>query len=190
MSDTERLLQPCALYIGSEPCASAAEALGKMPGSAGKSCILVYTPSFCGFADETLCKCVDGSDIEDADDIFEMRCFSEDIDMRWVRNGEGGVVTVLSEQEDLVSHLIEQREHKEKIEHHTEAESIHGKYILWGTGDAEGRLFEHRIGALPVPIKVEPSRRVRLNFVEYFEPDERYGNMIFLGERLTGLSST
>lgn len=184
MSDTERPLQACELYIGRERCASADDALRRLPNGAQNTYILIYTPSFCGFADGSLRKCVDGSDIKDADDIFEMRCFNDDVDLRWVRDGDAGVVTVLSENEGLVSHL------SDPIEPHVTAESLRGQYILWGTGDDKGRLFEHRIGALPVPIDVGDGECVRLNFVEYFEPEERYGNMIFIAERLTSLSST
>ena len=67
--------------------------------------------------------------------------------------------------------------------------TLEGRYLLWGQGRKRGetvRLFEHRVGELPVPAEVKEDDRAFLTFLEYFRPDE-YGNMTFLTERLTGL---
>lgn len=68
-------------------------------------------------------------------------------------------------------------------------QALEGEYLLWGQGERRGetvRLFEHRVGELPVPLEVKKGERVFLTFTEYFKPDE-YGNLAFLAERLTGL---
>lgn len=183
--------EQCTLYISSAHCASAEEALRSLPQSEDRPFILIYTPNFCGFTsignplsgDETFRKCADGSDVEDADDIFEMRCFCRDFDMRWVRTDDGGgIATVISESENCVLPSADVCKKYEHVENYCE------HYILWGSGSDDGHLFEYRTGRLPVPAETKKGERVMLNFIEYFTPDERYGNMLFLAERLTGLA--
>lgn len=179
MRDHEEMLQRCTLFISNAPFESAAAALGSLQRGGDAVNILVYTPRFCGFADDTLRRSIDGRDIDDADDIFEMRCFCRDYDARYVRDGDAGKVIVLTEDKRFAFRSGAE---------HFDAERSCGQYILWGDDDGGGRLFEHRIGAMSVPTSPHGGH-VKLDFYEYFAQDERYGNMIFVAERLIGLSS-
>lgn len=140
--------------------------------------ILVYTPDFCGFVrldGETLVRLEDGAEVPAAD-VFELRCFDEDSELRWVReNSDGGQAVMLSEAPTEEGSFYKRSEH----------------YLLWGRGRAEGevgaRLFEYRIGTLAVPVEVHSGERVYLEFDEYFKPDE-HGNMVWQTERLKGFS--
>lgn len=149
--------------------------------------MLAYTPEFCGFVDWR-----DGAFYPiggegPVDDIFELRCFCNAFELRWVREGDTsrGRASLLYDSEseaDLSLQSVECEEGDVHIER--------GQYLLWGRGTKRQgmvRLFEHRIGELPVPIEVKEKDRVFLTFVEYFRPD-RYGNMAFLAERLTGFT--
>lgn len=171
-------LEKKSLYISSAPCQSAEEALRLMPGGNDAPHILLCTPSFCGFADASLRKSINGRDIADADDVFEMRCFCPEFDLRWHRCGAGGRAVLLSDER--IGAFPQVMEYKD-------AERISGHYILWGSGTGGKELFEHRIGAMPVPIAVSNGSRVLLNYAEYFTPDEQYGNMLFRAERLISL---
>ena len=142
--------------------------------------ILAYTPTFCGFVSPS-----DGGlvalegpkkDNFDVADVFELRCFCEDFELRWVREGKSGRAVTVTEEEpgDQNNPKFFKRP---------------GQYILWGKGaqrDGSIRLFEHRVGELPVPIPVNQGERAYLSFVEYFRED-KYGNMAWHSERLTGL---
>ena len=162
---------------------TAAEALDKaLACAAGKPLFtLAYTPTFCGFlksnrlnADGKLDTLKKGSIIPA--DIFELRCFCESFELRWVREGETGRAVTLREEE--TDGQSEPKFFKRS-----------GQYILWGKGDEQGRLFEHRVGELPVPpdVSISEGKRACLTFVEYFRED-KYGNMAWHSERLTGIT--
>ena len=147
--------------------------------------ILAYTPAFCGFVDpsgEGLASLGGpGKGKFHADDIFELRCFYESFELRWVREGKDGKgrAVILSEEEldGLAMSKLDGDFFRRP-----------GQYILWGKSKGQdGPLFEHRVGELPLPIKVPKDARACLTFVEYFRED-KYGNMAWHSERLTGLS--
>ena len=184
--------------------------------------ILAYTPAFCGFVMPS-----DGGLVAlegpkknkfNVNDVFELRCFCEDFELRWVRGGEEGKgrAVILSEKEldglrtsqpagksfnlfgwtKGLAPFFPPKETSTRDEgerpHMCEFFKRPGQYILWGKGakrDGGIRLFEHRVGELPLPpgVSVSEGKRVCLNFVEYFQED-KYGNMTWHSERLTGLS--
>ncbi len=168
----------------------ALEKLNKIDGLASdKLILLVYTPSFCGFArwsEGQIVALKAGCDVQN---IFELRAFCEDCELRWVRENdcEKGRAVLTSEKEFESS--------KEKSKKFL---SLSGEYILWGkkkTGSMPSieengiiELFEHRIGKLPVPLaKIGSEERVCLCYTEYFSADE-YGNLNWEAERLAGLN--
>ena len=164
---------------------TAAEALDKARIRAdGKPLFtLACTPTFCGFVSPS-----DGGlvalegpkkDKFDVADVFELRCFCEDFELRWVREGKSGRAVTVTEEEP-------------GDQNNPKFFKRLGQYILWGKGakrDGGIRLFEHRVGELPVPIPVNQGERAYLSFVEYFLED-KYGNMTWHSERLTGFSSS
>ena len=165
---------------------TAPEALSKLPNGCSPFC-LAYTPDFCGFVTYRDGKftSMDGKDIA-PETVFELRCFCEDFDLRWVRDnadGTGGAV------------IISEKQFEGYEEVPCEFFKRQGRYLLWGKGAKRGdltRLFEHRIGELPVPSGIEEKLKaggqVWLPFDEFFSPDE-YGNMVWRLERLKGLET-
>ena len=146
---------------------------------------LAYAPDFCGFV-----KCsaenfisFDGRVIP-AESVFELRCFCDDFELRWVREGDTGRYVIIS-QKMLDGLKILSSEFQKRS----------GRYLLWGKvlkRDDVIYLFEHRVGALALPyennIKTElaDGGRVWLKFDEFFSYDD-YGNMVWRLEMLKGL---
>ena len=172
------------LYISesSEENIPAFDAAKKLSVKDNAILFLAYTPEFCGFVNcgEKTFTRLDGSEIL-SDSIFELRCFCDKFELRWVRDEQAGRYIIISETE-LDGLTPEGCFYKRS-----------GSYILWGKGTRRGgsiRLFEHRIGELPLPVEIEEKlqagQRVYLKFDEYFKLDE-YGNMIWQLERLSGL---
>ncbi len=160
------------------------EVLKSLPGD--NFSLLTYTPDFCGFADwrDGRLSRLDGMGEIAPESVFELRCFCQDFEFRWVREpaeGTGNGVLVLETQSEGLE--PDPREFLKRS----------GHYLLWGKGTSRSggmRLFEHRVGELPLPAEVEETLkgggRVWLTFDEYFSPDE-YGNMVWRLERLKGL---
>lgn len=172
------------LYRGTKPL-TAMNAAGSLPGDG--VFILAYTPDFCGFVtfkDEKLTG-PDGEVIA-PDSVFELRCFCGTFELRWVReaaDGRGNGV------------LVSERQIEGWAQEPAEFSRRSGHYLLWGKGIERGgkvRLFEHRVGDLPLPDETEKNLnaggRAWLIFDEYFSPDE-YGNMVWRLERLKGLEA-
>ena len=173
--------ETATLYCGVAGGVTALDAARALTGD--DAFILAYTPDFCGFAvfQDGKLSTLDGEGIE-PESLFELRCFRQDRELRWVREGETGRSVTLSETplDGLTPVAFYIRS---------------GRYLLWGKGARRGdvtRLFEHRVGELPVPAvveeKLEPGGRVWLSFDEYFSPDE-YGNLVWRLERLKGLEA-
>jgi len=150
--------------------------------SAEKPFLLAYSPSICCFAkfeDESIVLPTEAKNRR-ADDIFELRCFCEEYELRWVRDGgkdEGKAV------------LLADNKHNEvfgaDLKGIDYVFSHSGQYLLWGmnneTGSGETIFFEHRVGSLRVPIET-CKNRAYLHFREYFSEDD-YGNLVWLTER-------
>ena len=121
---------------------------------------------------------------EATQDVFEMRCFNENFELRWVRNSHNiGEAVILTESQTL------QNMEMESIgEFHKRS----SQYLLWGTAkEIDGKicLFEHRVGKIEIPLNLEQGEKVSLNFDEFFSPDPDHGNMIWRFERLKGLGT-
>lgn len=132
---------------------------------------LVYSPDVCVF-----------STPDEVPDVFEMRCFNENFELRWVKNSpELGKAVILAETQTLQN--IE-------LENIGEFYRRSSQYLLWGTArEIDGKicLVEHRVGAIEIPLNVEQGEKMYLNFDEFFSPDPKHGNMIWRFERLKGL---
>lgn len=128
---------------------------------------LVYSPNFCGF-----------SSPDKVPDVFEMRCFNENFELRWAKNAQ---TVIISEQQTF-------RDFDMKTAGSFYRRS--SQYLLWGTArDINGKscLFDYRTGKIELPLRAEEGQRIFLTFDEFFRPDPRHGNMIWQFERLTGL---
>ena len=183
------------LYTASCDDVTLDDALEKLNGlTSDKLTLLVYTPSFCGFAhlnDRKIVALKTEPDVKNKD-IFELRAFCENCELRWVRENDDGKGrgVLISEKEFRFG--------EEKVEAHDKCFPLQSEYILWGrkkadvlsNADAEQKtikLFEHRIGELLVPLpKSGSGDRVCLRCTEYFSADE-YGNLNWRTERLVGL---
>ena len=150
-----------------------------------KPFLLVYTPTFCRFATFDGENIVVSSEKEklNCDHIFELRCFCEEYELRWVREESNGKAVLLSDKkhEDIMYS-------EESIQY---VFSRTDQYLLWGnnksTGNGETELFDHRIGSLRVPIETQ-KKRIYLHFKEYFK-EGCYGNLICL-ERCLALKDS
>ena len=159
---------------------------------------LAYTPDFCGFVScqDGKLSSLDGESIA-PETLFELRCFCKDFDLHWVRKAADGTGNGVLFSENPIEGwkqepVIEQT--KDGKNEPVKFLKRSGRYLLWGKGTERGdrvRLFEHRIGELPVPAEIEEKLNrgdhVWLSFDEYFSPDE-YGNMVWRLERLKGLN--
>lgn len=177
-------MRRCGVCRESYPGLSVDDVLKKIKDLSQKpSFALAYTPDFCGFVvcgDDAFCSLGEEKPVEN---IFELRCFCKAYELRWAREGNTGKgrAVLLCDSESGLS--LPGAKCEDGIQ------ALEGEYLLWGQGERRGetvRLFEHRVGELPVPLEVKKGERVFLTFTEYFKPDE-YGNLAFLAERLTGL---
>ena len=164
---------------------TALDALEKVLALPSAPVVLAYTPARCCFARFKDGKIMPLERDINADDIFELRCFCEDYELRWVREGSkttGKAVLASDSQHDLVGFSLE------KIPY---AFARADQYLLWGkkkdVQEGETVLFDHRIGYLRVPIKAQ-EERVYLCFKEYFRQDG-YGNFALKMERCLALKS-
>ena len=136
-------------------------------------CCLVYSPDVCAFARP-----------DDVPDVFEMKCFNEDFELRWVRNSHNiGEAVILTE-----SQALQNMEMESIVEFHKRS----SQYLLWGTArEIDGKicLFEHRVGKIEIPLNLEQGEKVSLIFDEFFSPDPDHENMIWRFERLKGLGT-
>jgi CRISPR-associated protein (TIGR03984 family) len=160
-----------------------AEAMEKMPGGTVAEFLLAYSPTRCGFAswNNSTLKWLDGTD---ADDFYEVRAFSKKFELRWVKaaSDDKGRTTILQDSG------ADDASGKEYY-------FLPGEYLLWGKTEKGGSktngvtLHEPRVGSMRIPDlqNLTEGARVSLMFNEYFEPDEKFGNLVFVAERLVGL---
>ncbi len=124
--------------------------------------------------------------------VYEARVFNKKAELRWVRdpsaNDKGTAVLITEDQEN------DPRDGLKEAAPCLAGIPIGSTYLLWGTAKAASAgdwttLFEHRVGALPVPVGGIPAGgRVQLEAVEYMAADDEYGNRAVKAERLCGLS--
>jgi CRISPR-associated protein (TIGR03984 family) len=142
--------------------------------------LLAYSPTRCAFANwdgkDKKIVSLGGEDIADA---YEVRAFGENFEVRWLKDVSDGSgrVAILHDGEGDEYHCLS------------------GQYLLWGTADSvidnTVALCESRLGKVIVPKPsglIKTGSRIALLFKEYFKPD-KYGNLVFAAERLTGLAA-
>ncbi|MDR3355254.1 MAG: hypothetical protein LBO21_09460, partial [Synergistaceae bacterium] len=143
--------------------------------------LLAYSPARCAFANwDSKCEKVLALDGDDMADVYEIRAFGENFELRWVKDASGdlGRVTILRE-----------------ITEGDEYSCLSGEYLLWGTA-ASGQtdaghviLNEEQVGKLTIPSpqagtqSLAGGSRIALLFKEYFKPDDKYVNLVFIAER-------
>ena len=135
---------------------------------------LVYSPDFCGF--------VMPDKVLDVKNVFEIRCFNENFEMRWSKNLTGNAL-IISDTQKFRDFEMESAGNFYKRS---------SQYLLWGTTrEINGRnyLFDYRIGQIELPVKFEDGKKIFLTFDEFFSPEPKHGNMIFRFERLKGFTS-
>ena len=151
---------------------------------------IIYSPTSCQLA-----KVQENGDLINAnnqilalDNIFELRAFNQNVELRWLNelNGEGKAVLI--SEKDICGYL------DECVSLIGILDTIPQRYILWGKGvktvstSGWGKLATARIGSIDVPVRaLTADKRVYLNAVEYLQVDEEYGNVSVVEERLTGL---
>ncbi len=180
----------CILYGRCSQDITLQEALNKCASALSDGVAILYSPSSCQFAkmqtDGTLRDFQDT--IIDFKDVFEVRIFNKNCELRWLneRNGKGR--SVLISESSISTYL------SNFIEDLKALDVIRQQYILWGKGVSNtstsgwGKLVEARIGTLYVPVTgLTPNKRVYLKAVEYIKEVDDNGNVAVVEERLTGL---
>ena len=126
--------------------------------------------------------------------VFELRLFGARYEARWERtSGAKGVLVICSDSEAGAQPNNGKRFEKLGALADRPAFVRDHRYLLWGEPSGSqprsGRtkLTSARIGSLWAPID-SGGKRIVLTAREYFETKE-FGNAVFAGERLTGLST-
>jgi CRISPR-associated protein (TIGR03984 family) len=194
-------LQDATLYY-SKSTVTAKEALKKAFSAKNDIFTLIYTPKFCGFASYYKEELASLSGGEKLGDVFEIRCFCKDYELRWVREAfsDTGTAIVLREKDENPSWTDTLRGFFSQP-HNSESKKeitcfLPGQYLLWGKIAAfdqnSATLFDHRVGKIKIPIASDMQKNIKeglhviLTYKEYFRRDS-YGNLIFFAERLTGM---
>lgn len=197
------------LYVYAAEAVTAAEALRAFIASLKEASAvhgLLYSPSRCrlcviesenGDSEKILVRDEFGRNVS-LGDVFELRAFCPEAELRWMNTGSGsGQAVILRESQAVLNGPWNSR-----------AESFLGKiplkYMLWGTAPSENSdtasappladgwtyLREGRIGGLPVPLAgMSPGQPGYLHAVEYLRESDEDGNVTVLDERLLQLSS-
>ena len=174
-----------ALYVTTQRCMAERIhelVLALLPDASGDVSGLIMTPTAC-----ELCAWRDGQfkgDEEKVKQAFEVRAFCNDWELRWIREGTGGVATLLSEER------ISACGWSEPSEIELEAK-LDRRYLLWGQrgGDGQGSgwttLTNGRTGPINVPVG-NCTSRIQLEVREYLARFED-GNVCVFDQRLMGL---
>jgi CRISPR-associated protein (TIGR03984 family) len=127
----------------------------------------------------------------DSGAVFEFRLFGSNFDACWERtSGLKGDLQICSDT------AVEKAQFEQLDEDATEKIAVpdvvvhKNRYLLWGepaagAGPGRTKLTSARIGTLWAPVE-SGGKRVQLTAIEYFGM-KKYGNAVFVGERLTGL---
>ena len=126
-------------------------------------------------------------------DAFEIRAFCEQWELRWIREGRGGVATLMSEDSSRLSGWTDLKVIA------LAGETLERRYLLWGEVDdveppSDGwlRLRSNRTGSVPVPFRSvhrSAGNRIQLVAKEYLARFE-HGNVCVFDQRLTKLIRT
>jgi CRISPR-associated protein (TIGR03984 family) len=160
---------------------------------------LFYSPESCKFGkvqgDQITDEAGKGLDLNR---VFEARIFNRQSEFRWLNQSNRMGKTILLSENDIEKYL-NQTEDALKID---EINIINGQYLLWGEGTGKKEikpdreierdwsyLSAARIGKLAVPVAgIEHKDRVKLEFIEYLNICDDYGNVAVVEERLICLS--
>ena len=137
---------------------------------------LVYSPDFCGF--------LTPDKVLNLNNVFEIRCFNENFELRWSKNAqETGNAVIISEEQKFRGFDMEAAGNFYKRS---------SRYLLWGTSrEINGKIYlcDYRIGEIEIPLKIENGKKVFLTFDEFFSAEPKHGNIIWSFERLTGFQT-
>nr|WP_321500816.1 CRISPR-associated protein Csx19 [uncultured Dethiosulfovibrio sp.] len=168
----------------------------------GRSLLLAYSPTWCGFASLNDSKTlIQGGKFEEKkiSDCFELRIFHPRFELRWAIRGSEtskGQAFFTTEEADIFmeppfARLQSDQRGKSAVFFRGE-----GKYLLWGTKkdfyektEREGwvSMYDHRINTLQIPFSSDrSSKQVYLRYFEYFTEDA-FGNLEFAFEQLRDL---
>lgn len=164
------------------------QALREYAGKLGAPGVaLAYTPARC------LVAAVAGSALSvrsgevPVDEIFELRAFGRDAELRWLHEDAGlGRAVILTEDGALLRGLEGEPGAIDYLER------LDNTYLLWGTAleeDCDGwtTLAEARVGAIEIPLAdVSRDDRAWLHSFEYLAADPEHGNVSVVEERLVG----
>jgi CRISPR-associated protein (TIGR03984 family) len=125
--------------------------------------------------------------------VFEFRLFGPNFDARWERaDGLKGDLQISSDTTvDKTKFEQLEKDAKENKVAVPYVVTRENRYLLWGeladVGDGRTKLTSARIGTLWAPVE-SSGKRIQLTAIEYFGT-KKYGNAVFVGERLTGFEA-
>jgi len=160
--------------------------------------LLVYTARRCFFLQALSNGSVhneSGQAFQGWNEIWEIRAFSPDHELRWRSDSDGTTSAVIVSEAHAYPFQDGWIHREQPI---LKTNSI--QYILWGTKLDKGptlepnwtRLWEHQIGPLLVPVTgslVQTQGRIAIQATEYFAEVDSDGNTACIEERLWGLNT-
>jgi len=162
---------------------------------------LLYTPSWCGFAQvgeaANLILSQRHGEGFDPDPVFEARVFSEVAELRWLKNWPNEGRAALISEQDISGYL------DQPAGTYTSDNCLDQRYLLWGEGieaandalpDRWSRLAMARVGTIDVPYPLDgrevvtgKGERLQLLTREYLDVIDDFGNVAVVEERLLKL---
>jgi CRISPR-associated protein (TIGR03984 family) len=172
---------------------------GILPGH--PAIALLYTPSWCGFAqvkvDASLVLPKRNGKGFDRESLFEARVFSEAAELRWLKDWPNEGRAALISEQDISGYL------DRPAGTYSSDNCLNQTYLLWGEGieaanealpDRWSRLAVARIGTIDVPYPLDQrelvtgkGERIQLLTREYLDVIDDFGNVAVVEERLLKL---
>jgi CRISPR-associated protein (TIGR03984 family) len=132
---------------------------------------------------------------QDLEELFEIRAFSESVELRWLKDGTTGTAVLVSDSSKVDSGDYGSLRW-ETIE---VLQAVDTKYFVWGASDGptEGnagaapwsRLFDSRIGVQTIPGSHAAGTRAVIRAIEYITAEDAYGNAAVTEERWCGIET-
>jgi CRISPR-associated protein (TIGR03984 family) len=115
------------------------------------------------------------------DDIYELRSFDENTEVRWYRSPDGETTCRSISEESLATGAAPCAVVKFDLR------ITGGTALVWGTGTGGHQVQERQTGPLNVPLEVPMGAQLELGVIEYAAKDPSSGTALILEERLVSL---
>jgi CRISPR-associated protein (TIGR03984 family) len=131
----------------------------------------------------------------DLEEVFEIRAFSNSVELRWLKDGMTGTAVLISDSSEVGS-VADASLRWETVK---VLQAIDTKYFLWGASDGPteatvgaapwSSLFDSRIGVQTIPGSHAAGTRAVIRAIEYLTAEDEYGNAAVTEERWCGIEN-